>query len=351
MDGETGPPAARPLKMADIARLAQVSASTVSRALAGNPLIPEAKRLEIQRIAAEAGYVVNQSARSLRLRRTETIAVVLPIGHEAGQLITDPFFLEMFGHLADAITLRDYQVLIARMARTSPGWLDRIVRSQRQDGIIVVGQSDQHAALNATAARYRGLVVWGGQIAGQRYCSVGTDNAGGARQAVAHLIGHGRRRIAFFGQPELPEIGLRHAGYEQALRQAGIVPDPALLVPAHFTTTAAHEAARALVASGTPFDAVFAASDLIALAAMKAFAAAGLRVPEDVAVIGFDDVAMAATSTPALTTVRQDLGFAARTLVDLLFRRIQGEETPSATLPPQLVVRASCGTHPGPGAP
>jgi DNA-binding LacI/PurR family transcriptional regulator len=338
-------PAAIPPKMADIARLAGVSASTVSRALADNPLIPEAKRLEIQKIAADAGYVVNQSARSLRLRRTETIAVVLPIGHEASQLITDPFFLEMFGHLADAITLRDYQVLITRMARTSPGWLDRIVRSQRQDGIIVIGQSDQHEALNETAARYPALVVWGGQLPGQRYCSVGSDNAGGARQAVAHLIQHGRRRIAFLGQPELPEINLRHRGYEQALRQAGIEPDPALVIPAHFTTEAAYEAARALVASGTPFDAVFAASDLIAIAAIKAFTAAGLRVPEDVSVIGFDDIAMAATASPPLTTVRQDLGRGARTLVDLLFRRIAGEDTPSATLPPELVIRASCGSH------
>lgn len=343
MDTTRQPGTTAPLKMADIARLAQVSASTVSRALADSALIPEAKRLEIQKIAAEAGYVVNQSARSLRLRRTETIAVVLPIGHEAGQLITDPFFLEMLGHLADAITLRDYQVLITRMARTSPGWLDRIVRSQRQDGIIVIGQSDQHAVLDETASRYPAMVVWGGQIAGQRYCSVGTDNAGGGRAAVAHLLSLGRQRIAFLGQPELPEIGLRHTGYQQALRQAGIEPDPALLVPAHFTTEAAYEAARALAASGTAFDAVFAASDLIALAAIKAFTAAGLRVPQDVSVVGFDDVPMAAGASPALTTVRQDLGRAARTMVDLLFRRIAGDETPSATLPPELVVRASCG--------
>jgi DNA-binding LacI/PurR family transcriptional regulator len=316
--------------MADVARLAKVSMSTVSRALADNPLIPEDRRREIQRIAAEAGYVINQSARSLRMRKTQTIGVVFPLGHDVGQLISDPFFIEMFGRLADEITTRGYQVLLCRVTDTSDGWLKRIIQSHRQDGLVIVGQSDQHAALNQAAESYHPLVVWGGHLSGQVYCSVGTDNIGGARRAVDHLLGLGRKRIAFLGMLELPEIGLRYEGYVRALRAAGIEQDPALVLPAHFSFETAYEA-------------IFATSDIIALAAIQALAAAGIDVPGQVSVVGFDDIAIAAQSTPPLTSVQQDLAKGARTIVDLLFKRMAGEDAPSATLLPKLVVRKSCG--------
>jgi DNA-binding LacI/PurR family transcriptional regulator len=332
-----------PLKMADIARLAEVSMSTVSRALADSPLIPEDRRRHIQKIAAKAGYVINQSARSLRMRTTQTIGVVFPLGHDVDQLISDPFFIEMFGRLADEITLRGYQVLLCRVVDTSPGWLNRIVQSQRQDGLVVVGQSDQHDVLNQMSSTYNPLVVWGGYIPGQTYCSVGTDNTGGARRAVEHLISLGRKRIAFLGMQQLPEIALRYEGYQAALRQASIEQDPALIVQAHFSFEAAYEAVQELIESGTEFDAIFAASDIIALAAIQALTAAGIEIPKKVSVVGFDDIAIAAQSTPPLTSVRQDLAKGARTIVDLLFKRMAGEDTHSATLSPTLIVRKSCG--------
>jgi DNA-binding LacI/PurR family transcriptional regulator len=329
--------------MADVARLAKVSMSTVSRALADNPLIPEQKRREIQEIARQAGYVINQSARSLRMRKTQTIAVVFPLGHDVGQLISDPFFIEMFGRLADEITTRDYQVLLCRVTNTSEGWLDRIIQSQRQDGIIIVGQSDQDRSIKKVADSYKPMVVWGGNLPGQPYCSVGTDNLAGARRGVEHLTSLGRKRIAFLGMPELPEIGLRLEGYFQALREAGIAPDPALSIPAHFSFETAYVAAMELVNSGVKFDAIFAASDGIALAAIQALTNSGIKIPKDVSVIGFDDIAMAAQSAPALTTIRQDLASGARTIVDLLFQRIAGEDAASVVLDPRLVVRKSCG--------
>jgi DNA-binding LacI/PurR family transcriptional regulator len=332
-----------PLKMSDVARLANVSMSTVSRALADSPLIPEERRREIQKIAEDAGYVINQSARSLRMRKTQTIGVVFPLGHDVGQLISDPFLIEMFGRLADEITTRGYQVLLCRVTETSQGWLDKITQSQRQDGLVIVGQSDQHLALNQAAAGYGPIVVWGGHLPGQTYCSVGTDNLGGARRAVDHLIGLGRKRIAFLGMPELPEIGLRYEGYQRALKAGGIELDPTLVVPAHFSFETAYEAARELIESGATFDAIFAASDIIALAAIQALTAAGIEIPKDVSVVGFDDISIAAQSTPPLTSVRQDLAKGARTIVDLLFRRMAGEDAPSATLSPTLIVRKSCG--------
>jgi DNA-binding LacI/PurR family transcriptional regulator len=332
-----------PIKMADIARLAGVSVSTVSRALAGSSLVPTAKREEILAIAQAQGYVINEQARNLRLKKTRTIGVVIPLGHEVGQLISDPFFIELFGRLADEITARDYNVLLSKVAKPEPGWLDRLIQSQRTDGLIVIGQSDQHEALNNTARTHLPLVVWGAHMPNQIYCSVGSDNIGGGYTAVRHLIRQGRRRIAFLGMADVPEVSLRREGYLRALSEAGITADPALMEPAHFTLDTAYDSMRHLIDSGIGFDAVFAVSDVIAIAAIKALAAAGRRVPEDVAVIGFDDITVAAYSSPPLTSVRQDLARGARVMVDLLFRRMEGEDTPSATMPAELVVRRSCG--------
>ena len=331
------------IKMTDIARLAGVSVSTVSRALAGSSLVPEAKREEILALANEHGYVINEQARNLRLKKTRTIGVVIPLGHEVGQLISDPFFIELFGRLADEITARDYTVLLSKVAKPTPGWLDRLIQSRKADGLIVIGQSDQHAALNEVARDYLPLVVWGAHLPSQTYCSVGSDNIGGARVAVEHLIRKGRRDIAFLGVPLLPEVGLRYEGYRRALAAAGIAEDPALMAPAHFTVDTAYDTVRSLIESKTKFDAIFAVSDVIAIAAIKALNAAGLRVPEDVAVVGFDDINIAAYVIPTLTSVRQDLARGARVMIDLLFRRMEGEDTPSATMAAELVVRQSSG--------
>lgn len=336
---------AEPIKMADIARLAGVSVSTVSRALAGSSLVPQAKRDEILAIAQSQGYVVNEQARNLRLKKTRTIGIVIPLGHEVGQLISDPFFIELLGRLADEITARDYNVLLTKVARPEPGWQDRLIQSQRADGLIVIGQSDQHESLNAVARTYLPLVVWGAHLPRQTYCSVGSDNVGGARAAVEHLLRLGRRRIAFLGVPDLPEVGLRLQGYRRALEAAGITPDPALMAPAHFTVDTAYDTVSGLIDSKVPFDAVFAVSDVIAIAAIKALKASGLRVPEDVAVVGFDDINIAAYISPPLTTIHQDLARGAKVMVDLLFRRMEGENTPSATMPAELVIRKSCGAY------
>lgn len=335
------PPGRGRLKMADIARMAGVSISTVSRALAGNPLIPKALRDQIVEIAQTHGYVVNQSARSLRLRKTDTIGVIIPQGHDCGQMILDPFFLEMFGRLADEITRRGYSVLLNKVIVSEPGWLDRIIQSHRADGLVLIGQATQQAALNAVAETYRPMVVWGAQQPDQRYCAVGGDNVQGGRLAVAHLAAAGRRRIAFLGAVDAPEAAQRFEGYRQGLATAGLPFDPDLVVPAPFSMEAAHRAVAAFLATGADFDAAFAFSDVIALAAVSAVTEAGKSVPGDVAVVGFDDIALARHGNPPLTTVRQDLALGARSMVDLLFRRMAGEEAPGTALPVELIVRGS----------
>jgi DNA-binding LacI/PurR family transcriptional regulator len=332
-----------PAKMSDIARLAGVSASTVSRALAGSSLVAAKKRDEILRLARERGYVVNTTARNLRLQRTQTLSVVVPLGHETSQPLTDPFFMEMLGHLADTITQRGYGMFLQKVVPPMGDWLPQLIASHKSDGIIVVGQSTEHAALEAAALNYKPLVVWGGHLAHQTYCTVGSDNVAGALAAVEHLIRIGRRRIVFLGDPSVPEIGLRYEGYKLAHERAARLRALPHNVPTHLTADTAYEAMRAYIGAGEGFDAVFGATDVIAMSALRALSAAGKSVPRDVAVVGFDDIALASHANPPLSTVRQDLERGARMLVDLLFRRMAGEDAPSATMPAELVVRESSG--------
>jgi DNA-binding LacI/PurR family transcriptional regulator len=330
-------------KMADLARLAGVSVSSVSRALAGSPLVAREQREKILTLAREHGYVMNTQAQNLRLKRTQTLSVVIPLAHESGQPLTDPFFAEMLGYLADEVTQRGYGMFLMKIVPPMGDWLNSLIASNRSDGIIVIGQSTQHKTLEAAARDYRPLVVWGGQLPRQPYCTVGTDNVGGARAAVEHLIERGRRRIVFLGDPAVPEIHLRYQGYTQALSDGPKSLAKPRSVPVHLMADASYDAMRAFLDKHGKFDAVFAASDIIAISAIRAITAAGLSVPKDVAVVGYDDIALSAHTNPPLTTVRQDLKAGAHALVDLLFRRMSGEETHSLKLPTRLVIRESSG--------
>ena len=328
-------------KMSDIARLAGVHVSTVSRALTGSPLVEAGTRKRIEQLAREHGYVVNPVARSLRLKCTQMVSVVIPLQHEAGQPLTDPFFVAILGHLAEAITQRGYGMHLQKVVLPTHEWLAELIASGRSDGVVVIGQSTEHETLQRAAASYRPLVVWGGQIPGQKYCTVGSDNPGGAEAAVRHLLKTQRRRIVFLGDPTGPELRQRYEGYQRALQEAPQGTAAPRVVPAHLTPDAASRAVRECIRAGESFDALFAASDVIAISAIRALAGEGLAVPQDVAVVGFDDIPLAAHTTPSLTTVRQDVERGARTLVELLFRRIDGEETASVVLPVELIVRES----------
>jgi DNA-binding LacI/PurR family transcriptional regulator len=334
-------------KMADLARLAGVSVSTVSRAIAGSPLVAKGPREKILKLAREHGYVLNTQAQGLRLKRTQTLSVVIPLGHESGQPLTDPFFVEMLGYLADEITQRGYGMFLLKVVPPMGQWLENLISSNRSDGIVVIGQSTEHKALESAATKFLPLVVWGGQSSRQTYCTVGTDNVAGASKAVKHLIEHGRRNIVFLGDPTIPEIRLRYEGYEKALREARVKMGKPRIVPVHLMADSSFQDMRQFIDEHGAFDAIFAASDVIAISAIRAITAAGLAVPGDVSVVGYDDISLASHTHPTLTTVRQDLKAGAREIIDALFRRMNGEATPSVVLPTQLIVRGSCGSHPG----
>ncbi len=325
----------------DLAKLAGVSPGTVSRALADSQLIAKKTRERIQELAREHDFRPNVMARNLRIKRTGAIGVLIPLGHETGQHISDPFFMTLLGYLADSLTERGYDLLLSRVIPTDPGWLNRVVDSGRVDGVILIGQSDQFTVIDKLAERYLPMVAWGANMPGQIHCSVGSDNRKGGELAARHLIERGCRNFAFFGDPIAPEISERLAGCRTALTEAGIG-DALTILPAHLTAETAHPTiSKWLDETRTLPNGIIAASDVIAMSALRALSEHGVKVPNDVRVVGYDDLSFANQTVPPLTTIRQDLAAGAAHLVDLLFRRIAGEPTSSVVLEPVLVVRQS----------
>lgn len=329
--------------MSDLARLAGVSESTVSRALADSPLVNENTKQRVRRLAKRHRYVVNEQARNFRLKRTGTIAVVIPIDSFQETPISDPFFMELLGSIADALNARGFDLLLSRVDAASSGWRKAVHDTMRADGTIIIGQSTQHRAINRLADDNLPLVVWGGRMADQHYPTVGCDNERGGAAVTRHLIDLGRRDIAFLGHRSLPEVELRYQGYVRAHQEAGIAVDPALDYDSRFTSEDARKAVARMLAEGRRIDAIVAASDVLAMAAITALQEHGLAVPDDVAVVGFDDIALAAWYNPPLTTIRQHIAQGGKLLVDLMMARLNGDKVAPVMLEPELVVRASSG--------
>jgi DNA-binding LacI/PurR family transcriptional regulator len=336
----------------DIARLAQVSQATVSRALRDSPLVNAATRARVKAIAEQLRYRADRRAAGLRTRRSHTLALLI-FEEASDDAPINPFFLSMLGHITRAASRRGLDVLVS-FQQLSDDWHTDYELSNRADGLILLGYGDYLTSaprLRRLADGGAHFVIWGPIVSGMPGHYVCSDNRAGAEQAVRHLLSLGRRRIAYVGSAsdQWPEFQLRHAGYVQALRDAGLEPDPALLVEAQSSEAAGRAAGLALLDSGAEFDAVFAASDRIAIGIIGALRERGLGVPQDVAVVGFDDIAAAAHFHPPLTTVQQDTQRAGEMLVDNLLRLIAGETPESALIEPHLAVRASCGSRAGAG--
>lgn len=329
-----------PLKsIADLARIAGVSVSTVSRALTGKGALNKGTRERIQALADRHGFRLNVAAQNLRLGRTGAIAVLLPMGPERGRQLSDPFFVTMLGCLADALTDRGYDLLLSRVLPQGDDWLDAFIRAGRADGIIIVGQSTQSAVLDRAASHYRPMVVWGAGSPDNVHVTVGTDNRAGGILAGRHLSERGCRRLAFFGAVNVPEFAARHRGFLNGLPDD--LREAADLVPTAMTPDESYRAATAYFAAGHRPDGIFAASDVVAMSIITAATEQGIVVPQEMAIVGFDDILLARFAHPPLTTVRQDIEAGARNLVDLLFRRLEGEDARSIQITPDLIVRES----------
>lgn len=325
--------------ISELAKLAGVSTSTASRALSGSNLVNKKTRDRVIEIAAQYEFKPNELARNLRLKRTLSIGVVLPLGHETGQNFSDPFFITMLGHLADGLTARGYDLVLSRVLPTDANWLERIVSSGRIDGIVIIGQSNQAEAIERVGKTYLPMVVWGSDIAGKSYCSVGSDNYRGGKMATQYLIEQGRKNLIFLGNIHAPEFAERQLGFADACKEAHIT--KARVLDVHLTPEAAYSAVVDHFGKGDLPDGIVAASDIIAMSAIRALTERRIKVPEDVSVIGYDDVALAQHTTPPLTTIRQDLAKGAALLIELLFKRMSGEAAGSVVIKPELIERGS----------
>lgn len=325
----------------DLAELAGVSPATVSRALAGKEVVSAKTAERIRKLADEHGFSPSSIARNLRTRRRGAIGVVIPLGHERGQHISDPFFMTLIGCLADELTERGFDLVLSRVIPDRDDWLQKMIDADRVDGFIVIGQSDQSKVLDAAAKSFLPMVAWGAFVQGQVHCSVGTDNFLGGKMATQHLIERGCRMIAFLGNPRAIELSLRLEGARAAVAEAGKGVE-LLEFPTHLAAElSGEEIAGYLDQVDTIPDGFFAASDMIALTAIQVLVARGLSVPGDVRVIGYDDLSVARTCVPPLTTIRQDIAGGAAHLVENLFKRIEGKPTGSVVLNPELVIRSS----------
>ena len=331
------------LTMAELARLASVDISTVSRALNDSPLVKEETKKHILSIAAETGYAVNARARSLRRQSSETIGLVIPIRPGSGQTMSDPFYLEMVGAVSQAASERGYDLIVSVPRENEFIAEQRLLQTGRADGLILIGQADRSDRLETLGALAQKVVVWGGRSGKPPYTIVGSDNIEGGRLAADHLLSGGRRNLLFIGPAQLPEVKLRLEGFRKAHEAHAVEWSEDRLVEIEFGAETAFDELLEVFRSGPEFDAVFAASDVLALAAIMALRACGKNVPEDIHVVGYDNIGQAAVSTPSLTTIDQSIAEGGKIMVEKLLEKLSGHEAASTLTSTRLIVRESTG--------
>jgi len=331
-----------PVTIRDVATRAGVSVATVSRVVNRSPhRVSPATQRRVLSAVRQLGYRVNIIAQGLKKRSTRTVALIVPD-------ISNPFFPAIARGIEDAARERGYAVLLCNtyedLARER-AYLE-LLRKRMIDGVIFATVGSNTAHLRALRRERLPVVLVARDVVGLRIDAVLVDNYHGEFEATSHLIGLGHRRIAHIcGPATLHVVAERRRGYLRALEAAGVPGADAIVLEGDFTAEGGRQAIRTLLERGVRFTAVAAANDLMAIGAMEALRHAGRLVPEDVAVVGFDDITFASLVSPPLTTVAQPkyrMGqMAMARLLELMDRRDGGPR--QTVLPARLVVRESCG--------
>lgn len=333
----------------DIAYRAGVSQSTVSRALRNSPLVSEKTREKIQQIAKELNYTVDKNASSLRSQTSTTLALLLFEDPTSDDSLVNPFFLSMLGSITRECGKLGYDLLVS-FQELDADWHSVFKDSNKADGLILLGYGDYldyETKLRELVKHNTPFVRWGAATKSIDTCSIGCDNFHGGWQITEHLIKHGRKHFGFIGAVHdgAPEFRARYEGHCEALTRAGLEANAQLQKNAVNTEEDGFNATLQLLAENQPLDAIVVASDLIATGVLKALEQKDIKVPEQCAVVGFDDVPIARYTKPALTTCRQDSTAAGVMLVDKLVQLIKGEPVTDAFMKTKLIVRESCGTQ------
>lgn len=330
----------------DVAALAGVSQSTVSRVFNGSAQVSAQVRRQVMDAAQKLRYRVDAHASQLRSGRVRNLEVVVveDVGNEYGTI--NPFFVPMIGEIVRYGGEKGYDVAISFQKPAGDETYTMALRPA--EGTIFLAPKEFETYVRNTHGpdhTAENWVVWGRYATDHNTSCVVSDNERGAFDAVTHLIRQGRRRIAYFGKfsGEQWEFTERQHGYGEALRQAGLPLDDRLQIDCVLTSEGGAAAVERLLAGGVAFDAIFAATDVLGISALRALAAHDLSVPDQVAVIGFDDLWICNTVTPRLSTVRQDTMRAARLLVDSVEALIEGAPVSTTKIPTELVIRESCG--------
>jgi DNA-binding LacI/PurR family transcriptional regulator len=330
------------LTLAGLAKIAGVSTSTVSRALKDNPLIKKETREKLQALAKEYNFSLNRAASRLRTQKTNVVAVILNLTDHTDQSISDPFLLKVVGDLNQALNQHGYELLLSNSHMANEDWTNYFISSSRADGIIVIGQGKSTSRIEEVAQSGAPLVVWGDPKVESNYTVVGSNNDLGGYVATQHLIEGGCTRILFLGDPEHTEMSERYKGYRRALKEFGLDDSSKLTLSCDITSKVAYEKMGELILEKSVFfDGIVAASDMVALGALKALKERYIGIPSDVSIVGFDDIAMAELFHPALTTIKQDTKLAAQIMVEQLLKQFNGHKAKSVVLDIELIERKS----------
>jgi LacI family transcriptional regulator len=333
------------LTLEDIAKQAGVSRSTVSRVINDHPNVREDVRKRVLEVIQITGYHPNAAARTLASQRSWTIGLILPLS--VSFFFTDPYYSHLTKGIAQACNQYDYTMALFLVGskEDEETIFPRVSRKGLLDGVIVQsGHHGDQGIIGRMVDAHMPLVVAGRPFRSDNVSYIDIDNINAAYNAVGHLIRLGRQHIATITGPATSTVGIdRREGYRKALVERGREVEEALIIEGDFTDAGGYYAMRQLLPAKP--DAVFAASDVMAIGAMRATRDAGLRIPDDVAFVGFDDLPLATLSDVQLTTVRQPVVQFGAKAVDVLIDLIENGPNPPRhiILDTELIIRESCG--------
>jgi LacI family transcriptional regulator len=327
------------ITIADVAREAGVSAQTVSRVINNKGEIRPTTRQQVLDVIERMGYKPSSIARGLATNRTYTLGLSVPD-------IANPFWPEVARGIEDVAWDHGYNLFLCNTTESPQreAAILELLEEKRVDGVIVAGSRLADEQFLPLIARHQAAVLVNRAApAGCQAGSVLIDAVGGATRGAAHLLAGGRRTVAFLAGPQHSSNGQRHLqGYSAALRAAGLEPDPALVAACPPTIEGGAQAARELLARRPDVDALYCYNDLIAIGALEGCAAQGRRVPDDIAVVGYDDILLARMVRPALTTLRSRQYEVGRAAAEMLLALVEGRAEPDeVVLPTELIVRES----------